>query len=334
MKRVPSIVSSMLLVAASAANKDGWMAGVEHPVRCDIAAIDVSELTMAMFKRDHEDKAPVLIRGATKDWAAHRRWTRQYLSKRFGDWLFESKRPSKDPICGPTGAEYLVAPFRQQKVTLASFLSQMSNKDAATCTTKCSAAQNPGYIFAEIPRGSSAHKLVYGDIDVGTLPFPWPFSAETYFSVGATDSGLGMHRHLASWCAVIHGSKFWTFKQGFDELYEKGCHHNAGVRGTQTCIQEAGDLLYLPPKWGHSVTNQGDVVAVVSVQTDEEDPPYNRDHDEDDQSYLQHEDEGGLSDHRVQDEQEQQENDGLDYANNAPPGVEDSLWRSYFEPPG
>lgn len=145
----------------------------------------------------------------------------------------------------------------------------------------CSAPQNPRYIFEYVPPPQkNSTTLGFIAADLKPLPYFEEFSLLT-FAIGSNGSGLGMHVHSDAWCAIIHGSKYWHLSQGFD-AFERDrakhsgglphtgklkCQHETNATGTRTCVQNSGDVLYVPPLWGHSVINIGEVVAVAAVQT-------------------------------------------------------------------
>ena len=56
----------------------------------------------------------------------------------------------------------------------------------------------------------------------------------------------------AAFCGVIYGTKEWTLK-GHKDVSPKNC------------IQQEGDLLYLPDHMQHTVINHGEVIAISGL---------------------------------------------------------------------
>ncbi|CAK0849712.1 unnamed protein product [Prorocentrum cordatum] len=98
--------------------------------------------------------------------------------------------------------------------------------------------------------------------------------------VGAAGSGVGFHRHAAAIQATLYGRKRWL-------LYPPDGNPPGGMKGDWPvydwltvvypnlsadrapleCIQEPGDVLYIPEGWYHAVLNLADSVA-LSAQHD------------------------------------------------------------------
>ena len=67
-------------------NEQGWREypdGVDPPLlgdpdRCDIASVDIADMSPAIFFRDfYVQRRPLIIRGAAKHWEIRKEWTRQ-----------------------------------------------------------------------------------------------------------------------------------------------------------------------------------------------------------------------------------------------------------------
>ena len=91
---------------------------------------------------------------------------------------------------------------------------------------------------------------------------------QIFFSMGGPASGLAYHEHEEAWCAVMVGAKLWTVQRPLGELLEDEAVHE------QQCLQESGDLLYLPPHYQHRVQNIGEVVSVSGLRKDSEESSY------------------------------------------------------------
>lgn len=103
-----------------------------------------------------------------------------------------------------------------------------------------------------------------------------PASAKPIFMIGSARSGIGFHRHGTALHYNVHGRKRWFF-------YKPKSNPPGGVHGSWgivdwlqrvypvtkrksppvECIQQPGDVLYIPEGWYHAVVNLADSVAVT-----------------------------------------------------------------------
>ena len=81
------------------------------------------------------------------------------------------------------------------------------------------------------------------------------------------------------WFMVPAPQSFWSRKpiiQWFREWLHEGLHENLadysthGVPPMFQCIQEAGDIMYVPENYGHAVLNLEDSVAVAAEMVPKE----------------------------------------------------------------
>jgi hypothetical protein len=114
------------------------------------------------------------------------------------------------------------------------------------------------------------------------------------FILGPHLSGAPIHFHCHAFNTVLHGRKRWllippaqsfySVVQAFDWLHEDdlsrywddGHGHSSRVEPhvevddsmlrhpeVSTCVQNAGEIFYVPSMWGHAVLNDGESVAVA-----------------------------------------------------------------------
>jgi hypothetical protein len=96
------VAALALLALASADDDDGWRSA--EPTRripCGIAAHDVANFTVQKFRQEYEGKLPVLIRGGTKAWRAHKLWTQRGLERLLADVSLSYKTESDVAADGP-----------------------------------------------------------------------------------------------------------------------------------------------------------------------------------------------------------------------------------------
>lgn len=111
-------------------------------------------------------------------------------------------------------------------------------------------------------------------------------------SIGADQQGFGFHHHREAWNVVIFGAKRWIlydhdrwstnttrqkrFVRDWDDPVLVSTtewirtlmphpERMAELRGYgHDCVQHAGEMMFVPKRWLHAVTNIGDTVAIIS----------------------------------------------------------------------
>ena len=94
-------------------------------------------------------------------------------------------------------------------------------------------------------------------------------------SIGAHSSGAHFHQHSDAWNCVVYGRKRWGLIPPAAE-YRSPTDSSAvwwetiqpRLRASRypylhECVQEAGDLLYVPTAWLHTVYNLATTVSVA-----------------------------------------------------------------------
>lgn len=114
-----------------------------------------------------------------------------------------------------------------------------------------------------------------------------PGTADPYLSMGASLSGTSFHAHSATLLMQVHGYKRWA-------LYPDARSPPGGGRGSWPvydwfqvvypalgenskpveCIQQPGDVIWIPERWSHATINLGDAVAVTIQAHDSESEAY------------------------------------------------------------
>ena len=121
------------------------------------------------------------------------------------------------------------------------------------------------------------------------LPFPPGMKDILLLSIGAALSGANFHAHNSSWCFCIRGQKLWLLyppgriPANMDDAVDEAQHCPASLiaelsarddrhegpasqDGLVCFIQNAGEIVCLPPNWHHAVVNLAPTtVAVVHV---------------------------------------------------------------------
>ena len=104
------------------------------------------------------------------------------------------------------------------------------------------------------------------------------------FSLGGTGSGMMFHEHEDAWTASFAGLKRWIIwdrdvlsrdpppfqlnfetenKKFFDKVYTTRAHKAWLAKNGWECVQEPGEMMYIPGRMQHAVLNIGETVAVT-----------------------------------------------------------------------
>jgi len=203
---------------------------------------------------------PVLLTGLLDDWPAWQAWTRAAFLERHGDTLVQVRRSSD-----VTDDNYQEGRQRP-RMALRDYLDQVMGKAA-------SGERDPLYLFGLNPFEGL----------VRDYHSPPQFLGPTYrfdevqrrekalFYVGPAYSGVSFHQHTAAWNALLFGYKRWfllppfhfhgpttitmrewasTWRERFGSaLYE--------------CVQQPGEVLFVPQYWYHAVLNVSDCVGIA-----------------------------------------------------------------------
>lgn len=97
----------------------------------------------------------------------------------------------------------------------------------------------------------------------------------TQFTLGLPATGTPIHIHNSAWNALFAGRKLWVmlrpphgelsvrhpFQRRLPGDREMGSVTEGGKE--LRCVQEAGDMVYVPERWGHGVVNLAASIAVA-----------------------------------------------------------------------
>ena len=83
--------------------------------------------------------------------------------------------------------------------------------------------------------------------------------AQIQFSAGTNGTGAHPHYHETAFNGLATGRKHWRLFPPSDAFFGRMSgrqleedHADEAAKG-RTCVQRAGDLLYLPNGWGHAL---------------------------------------------------------------------------------
>ena len=236
-----------------------------HPP-CTIPRISAAELTAQEFLATRRHHQPLLLSGLTADWRAKDRWTWDFL-------LDENASAASTAVNVGTGASLAASGLASARPSLSSFVQQS--------VLQPDEAGNPDYIFdgAFFAGRRSALRADY-HVPLDYFPFQVHQDNVTFFA-GRAGSGLGFHKHGEAINVLVLGRKQWLIYR--PESLSLAMGMDPGLSGAQwleqiyptlpaearpefECVQEAGEILYLPALFHHATVNLEDSLGLATRQ--------------------------------------------------------------------
>jgi len=264
-------------VVEPAAQNTQWQdADVEFP--CTIDVVDVNYFSMSVFRANYALKKPLVVRGGAKNWAAQTLWTKSFMKEQYGSARVTPQADTNQPTTG-------------EGMGFQTFLESMnSDPQLSEYNSSSRARESPLYVFQrwwDIMSREEFQKAVNSMMLWEILGKPDQF--DQYIMIGSNGTGLFWHAHDCAWNACIQGKRRWfLFSGGTDdadsiqhqELKDHiQTYREAGMRvwadsyypslpkehkrHILQCVQEKGDMIYVPQGVEHAVVNYGDTVAVA-----------------------------------------------------------------------
>eukprot|EP00931_Biecheleriopsis_adriatica_P100769 TRINITY_DN76009_c0_g1_i1.p1 TRINITY_DN76009_c0_g1~~TRINITY_DN76009_c0_g1_i1.p1 ORF type:complete len:616 (-),score=134.03 TRINITY_DN76009_c0_g1_i1:53-1768(-) len=227
-----------------------WLPPADKPCAEDV--IDVSQFAWDVFANHYVlHPRPLLIKGAARPEAAVAgNWTRAGLLAAAKDRKVELQRfPTEKAFDGT----------RPLKMTLGEYLEVLDNRSSSSSAMK--------------------KKLHFGHIDLDEHEIFLNFSAvlpnilegkvdhkATTFLLGGALMGTPPKHHGPAVDSLVHGSKLWFLDPpGREQVAHTTVHdylvRSKGAPGFHRCIQDAGDLLYVPRGWTYANICLGDCIG-------------------------------------------------------------------------
>jgi len=233
---------------------------------CTLRRVSMDDFSLKM--RGRELDQPLIITGV-QGWEALLTWTRRSFRKELGH--------IQVPIGNSAGTVEMNGHEGSQWTTLREFIDDMrsGHRGSEDC------------LFTDFARfygvvGEEDDILrEMGNSMATPRNAPWTRTepAHPMLSLGPPKSGLAFHRHGASLAALVAGRKaWWLFSskglpsairektQGLLSAWETlvdDPEKRLPGHGAARCIQQPGEVLYVPPGWYHATINLDEVVAVT-----------------------------------------------------------------------
>lgn len=204
-------------------------------------------------------KKPVLIKNGAQDWDMLQKWTKDYIVDNAGDYIctiVEDSRPASS----------------KQQTTLKNYFNRFTDKSTLTLDK-----YNP-----------SKKPVFFRDIPLPNALFTSKSINRFFFYHSVKDAGTLLHNHSDAFNVLKEGKKHWimhdadkaTSPNGYKtmmeyfNLYPIGSHAKDWfkkelkkmpnkVDKVYECFQKAGDIVYVPDKYAHTVLNLEEVMGLV-----------------------------------------------------------------------
>lgn len=246
---------------------------VTQPGYTPVDIVDASTISPAQFLEKYAViRKPVILRDAFSQWPAlsEHKWDIPVLEKRFKHVLFKVGEDDNG---------------RKLKIKMKTFLDYMENQSD----------DSPLYLFESGMTGETSS--LRNDYWVPEF-FPDDYlnlagrenkPPHKWFCIGPKRSGTTVHRDplgTSAWNAVTHGVKRWVlFEPKEDRVLVKGRRYKQKGEDDEAvhyfdfllprlrtanldlkvyeCIQQPGDVIFVPGQWWHGVLNLTDTIAVT-----------------------------------------------------------------------
>jgi hypothetical protein len=148
------------------------------------------------------------------------------------------------------------------------------NDDELVAPDVAPASDNPMYLFGKDNLPGIAADLVPPRLFEGTAFTEWSASdrrEHALFFLGPAHSGAYFHQHFSAWNALLYGAKRW-FLLPPDAVfgpYTASMVNWLAVDKSRLpippleCVQESGEILFVPEGWLHATINLQDSVGIA-----------------------------------------------------------------------
>ncbi|KAJ7331213.1 hypothetical protein OS493_019995 [Desmophyllum pertusum] len=240
----------------------GWQrASMEEEMKyntslCTIERREASSLNSEEFERVYRYKKPLIVHfsNGAADWTNPMKWTKASLLKLYSRWSILSGTSEDIVRRGGNG---------DTQTSFNEYLDMMHEKKHN---------DEPMYVF---------DRTFYNDSDLPqSIKVPVYFNIKdgvdsSIFFLGGSGSGVSFHKHADAWNGVIFGRKRWFLYPpqktppggvwpSFSQLdWINKVYPNLPLKDKPLeCVQEEGEILYLPESYYHGTVNIGDTMAI------------------------------------------------------------------------
>eukprot|EP00056_Hartaetosiga_gracilis_P005825 m.89550 g.89550 ORF g.89550 m.89550 type:complete len:796 (+) comp12296_c0_seq12:23-2410(+) len=249
-----------------------------QPKQCDIDVVDGAVFSVNDFLVDYLSlQKPVLIKNGLleKHWDdVRKRWERNFFATNYGKLQFER---TSIPYAASFGLE-------ANLTTVSDFMDYMDEQHSADLDG-FEDLDAPSYIFSSMsdsPSGFHDHvsqtgeSLLHNDFKIPDCIGPSVSEIQTrtrQFYLGPAGSGAPMHVHSGAWNALVFGRKRWFMVPPSHSFYsiehprdfvEEVLPSLKSANSVLGCVQESGDVMFVPEMWSHAVINEAESIGFAS----------------------------------------------------------------------
>ncbi|EGD77594.1 hypothetical protein PTSG_08691 [Salpingoeca rosetta] len=273
-----------------------------QPATCDFDVVDARVFTQEDFLLDFLSlQRPLLVKGALNShhWDRVRasRWTRENFASEFRDTVFQRTIIPYASAFGMEANETSVLSFLEymedhyaasikniEDIELPAYIfASLPTQSPSTKTGGEDGEDDGGNgddndedATASASGSDGIHRLAFRDFQIPECIGPHVSEIETrtkQFYLGPAGSGAPMHVHSGSWNALVYGRKRWFLLPPPLAIYSKQHPHDfideqlpaLRARGAVLeCIQESGDVVFVPEMWAHAVLNEAESIGFAS----------------------------------------------------------------------
>ena len=257
----------------------GWLADAYITQPKEMCDFDVRvDLTAEEFVFNYANpRRPVVIRGGLKGkaWEAlQERWSKDKIVKMHPDVIFNMS-------IIPYGHQFNILDGNKDVdiKTYTDYMATVSDKNAGMLVQPDLMADDEtpdngtGYVFSSLSvserQDSSLHKTIL-PLEPDFVDWERMENFSPQFYLGAAGTGAPMHFHVHAYNVLVHGRKRWMVMPPRHGVYSKQ-HITSWLHGDYKqhkadnevleCIQEPGDVIYIPMDWSHGVLNLAESVG-------------------------------------------------------------------------
>ena len=232
---------------------------------CDFDVLDEPP-TDAEFTSVYWQRQPVLIRNFTKHhWPRTERWTKRHLWERYGSRAVDSFDSDTHDVTYTDWVPRKLFEFLQAEVCTEKVLSYAEQ-------------MHQEYIFDRDGLLAAVPELLSDYSHPSVLESHFNASIHErfsrYFLVGSSMSGINYHSHTDAYNGLVRGRKRWLVYD--HHKMRKPPQRSLGTlrwvrevlpsmpveQRPQQCMQNEGDLVYVPEGWWHGTLNLGETIGV------------------------------------------------------------------------
>ncbi|XP_041347741.1 uncharacterized protein LOC121367556 isoform X2 [Gigantopelta aegis] len=244
--------------------KGGWRTAEEdilHKYDSSLCLVDrvfADRITVDQFEREYQNKKPVIIKFRN----GARGWTQPEL------WSVDGLRHSHGPQGLMVGVSREIVQNGGNgyvETTVTDFIDSIQ-------AAKSDKQNEPFYVF---DRAFIQDSHLLNTLNPPEYLSIRPQRDDSFFFLGSSGSGVSFHNHAEAWNGVVYGSKRWFLYSketappggvypGYSQLdwFSKVYPVLSETQKPVECVQQAGEIIYLPEGMYHGTINIGDTVAV------------------------------------------------------------------------